>query len=398
MKQLGPHPGEGSRVAVATVVSVVVHLLAIVVLAPLFIGPPPVFEPPDPPEPEKPFEVSVVSSKDVQLAPRPEPEPEPEPEIEPTPKEQPKPEPKPIEKLDRRIVRQVTNQERPEEAKFLSSQDNRTQEETRATETTTEEVVPSNTERDKERAMLAKAQMPDVKPVPTRKKMKRKLADPSELIRRSTEATQDPQEEGFEPSERRRKLFEVSEENYEEIVGHEHDDAAHEAMQEKRLLAGWEEDERIMRGALENFITDVKPGNHTSVNAYGRAWADYLGRIHRRIHARWAADYLATLDLREPAGSPLNDPTLNTKLEIVIRASDGKIQRINIVKTSGELRFDAEAISISTASGPHPRVPEELVSPDGNVYVHWNFWRNQRQCGVFGASVFIVEKDELSRD
>jgi hypothetical protein len=30
------------------------------------------------------------------------------------------------------------------------------------------------------------------------------------------------------------------------------------------------------------------------------------------------------------------------------------------------------------------------------VYLHWNFWRDQRQCGVFGASIFLVEKDGLS--
>lgn len=396
------HKGGRRRWIVVGALSLVLHLVLVAFLLPHLV--------PDEPEPiesepDRPFEVSVVSEDDLDDAanepptlpevPKPEP-PKPKPEQE-KPEEKPEEEEKPqpeIEKIDRKVVEQVTNQERPDDANYISQEDNQTDEETRARDTTTEDVIPSREQRDNERAKLAKAEVKEIEKRPKSKQSQRKFADPSEIVKEPTETTTETAEDGVEPVEKRRKLFEVSHDEYAEVVGHEHDEAAHEAMQDKRLLAGWEEDERVMRGALENFITEVKPGNHTSVNSHGRAWADYLGRIHRKIHVRWASGYLATLDTREDPGSPLNDPQLNAKLEFVIRASDGEVDRINIVRSSGELRFDAEAVMISKSVGPHPSPPRELVSPDGNVYVHWNFWRDQRQCGVFGASVYLVQKDE----
>lgn len=158
----------------------------------------------------------------------------------------------------------------------------------------------------------------------------------------------------------------------------------------KVLFKNYEKTKQGVRASLESFGHDVRPGNHTGVNPKSGAFGSYIGVIHRKIHARWANGYLMDLDLREPPGSAMNDPTLNAKLEFVILAETGELEAVNIVNSSGQVRFDAQAIAIAHSTGPHPNPPAELVSPNGKVYVHWNFWRDQRQCGVFGASIFIV--------
>ncbi len=158
----------------------------------------------------------------------------------------------------------------------------------------------------------------------------------------------------------------------------------------KRLFRNYERTSQGIKDSLTSFGHDVKPGNHTGVDPQSNAYGSYVGMIHHKIHARWANGYLMDLDVHEPSGSPMNDPTLNTLLEFVIRADDGELESVNIVRSSGQLRFDAQALSIAHSIGPHPNAPPELVSPNGRVYVHWNFWRDQRQCGVFGANVFIV--------
>ena len=94
-----------------------------------------------------------------------------------------------------------------------------------------------------------------------------------------------------------------------------------------------------------------------------------------------------------PLSDPLSDPTLNVELEIVIRAQDGAVLDVNIVRSSGELRFDAEAISIHHAIGPHPNPPSQIVSPNGKIYLHWNHWRDGRQCGVYGVSIYRLNGD-----
>lgn len=171
---------------------------------------------------------------------------------------------------------------------------------------------------------------------------------------------------------------------------------ARERSKGKRLFENYEATSEGVRASLRSFGHDVRPGNHTGVNRKSNAFGSYVGMIHHKIHERWAHGYLMDLDIHEPGGSPMNDPTLNTQLEFVIRAEDGKVESVNIVRSSGQVRFDAQAAAIAHSIGPHPNPPPELVSPNGRVYVHWNFWRDQRQCGTFGASVYIVSEQGSS--
>lgn len=161
----------------------------------------------------------------------------------------------------------------------------------------------------------------------------------------------------------------------------------------KRLFPGYEALSKNVRSSLINHGHEVRVGNHQGVDSKSGGYASYVGLIHHKIHERWANNYLIDLDLHEPGGSPMNNPQLNTKLEFVISAQDGTVESVNIVRSSGQLRFDAQAIAIAHQIGPHPNPPPALVSPNGKVYMHWNFWRDQRQCGPFGASVFIVNSE-----
>jgi TonB family protein len=164
----------------------------------------------------------------------------------------------------------------------------------------------------------------------------------------------------------------------------------------RRLFAGWRDrNERFSQSLLGSAVT-VRPGNHAVVQP-SPGYREYIHHIHHKIHRHWANGFLIELDLRRSTTDPLSNPSLNTELEFIIDAADGEVESVNIVRSSGQALFDAEAISVAHLVGPHPSPPPELVSPNGRIYIHWNFWRNQRQCGVFGVSVFRLNADLLSQ-
>ena len=103
------------------------------------------------------------------------------------------------------------------------------------------------------------------------------------------------------------------------------------------------------------------------------------------------------IDTQYPRSHPLQNPNLSTTLEFVIDARSGEFEAVTIVKGSGEMLFDAEAISVAWAIGPRPNPPPQIVSPNGKIYVHWTFWRDGRQCGVFGASIYLMLTDSEGR-
>jgi TonB family protein len=143
---------------------------------------------------------------------------------------------------------------------------------------------------------------------------------------------------------------------------------------------------REFRAAIENFVSDVKPGNQTALNAAASPFAEYISAVHRRIHPQFAWRFLASLPT---ISGPFSDMTLHTTLEIVFNR-DGTVHRIGFVRSSGFLAFDFGAFEAVLRAQPYPEPPPEILSGDGRVYVHWGFYRNHRQCGTFNVSPFIL--------
>lgn len=384
-----------ARIGVAVAISLLIHLLVVIVVP---LPDPEVAEIEDS---DEEFQVEILDEDPTQVPlerpsiPVPDPQRDEIAEVVPLPEEEPEPvepEPMPDDRDDRKAVEQETNEARPQEANFVSEQDNRVDDETRAEETELEGDESAREDQE------------------DREQQRREEVEKREATRRGAEQTreaevspEDTQPEELTEGEIPRKidpakLFATPVKDYEKVLGNaSREQKAREASKAQdgrdRLLPDFEARDESFRASLENFIPEVKPGNHTGVNAHRNVYATYIARIHRKIHVRWADRYLGYLDTRKPLGDPLNNPRLRTVLEFVIEASTGQVEKVNIVTTSGEMQFDSEAISIAHAVGPHPAPPEQIVSPDGRVYIHWAFNRDQRQCGTFGASVFLVDRD-----
>lgn len=369
------------------------------------------------------------------------------------PEEKPKPQPQPD---DRKVVTQVTNDKMPTKAKYVSASANTTKDETRARKTTLNEVIPDKSQNTPKEDAGSPDPDPqrnktneDIKE-PTKKPTKIARAVTNSTPKPKTPQT--PQETTTQntqrpPEQTEKKLTETEDgpmvykdyrKNKENVPidknakdspivkkakqteknkagqpdprkifampsmsdvsrAYAKKDDALVAKQRKnkrqRIFSNIKRRQKLLKGSLENMIPEIKPGNHTSVNAAPAVYAGYMASIHRRIHKRWANDFLIGIDLHYPRSSPLQNPKLHTTLEFVINAKTGKFEAINIVKSSTELMFDAEAIDTSWAIGPRPNPPPQIVSPNGKIYIHWNFWRDGRQCGLFGAKVFLMTSD-----
>ncbi len=145
------------------------------------------------------------------------------------------------------------------------------------------------------------------------------------------------------------------------------------------------------RSAIENYVASVKPGNQTALNTARVPFANYLNRIHNRIHPIFAEGFLDSLDSL-PDSHPLNRQEITTNLEIVLDKEEGRIQRMGVTKTSGVTAFDVAALESVQRAQPFGPPPREIVSPDGNVYFHWEFHRNRDEaCSTYFARPFILK-------
>jgi len=143
------------------------------------------------------------------------------------------------------------------------------------------------------------------------------------------------------------------------------------------------------RSAIENYVTSVKPGNQTALNTAAVPFASYLNAMHNRIHPIFADSFLASLDNLPPTHA-LNDQHLITRLEIVL-TRDGHIVKMGVAKTSGVTAFDIAALDSVQRASPFGPAPSAIISTDGQVYLHWEFHRDEvYACSTMNARPYML--------
>jgi TonB family protein len=144
------------------------------------------------------------------------------------------------------------------------------------------------------------------------------------------------------------------------------------------------------RAAVENYVPTVQPGNITALNAARVPFATYLVAVHNRIHPLFADQLLGSLG-NLPPGHPLNGD-LSVHLEIVTAKDTGKIVRMGVTKASGATAFDVAALDAVSRAAPFGKAPDVIASPDGNVYLHWEFHRDPIDaCTTRNARPYILK-------
>ncbi|HTV20327.1 MAG TPA: TonB C-terminal domain-containing protein [Polyangiaceae bacterium] len=150
------------------------------------------------------------------------------------------------------------------------------------------------------------------------------------------------------------------------------------------------------RPAIENYVATVKLGNQTALNTAAAPFATYLNRIHNRLHPIFAVNYLGFLD-GLPGSAGLHDKDMKTNLEIVLSQSNGSIVKMGVTRTSGVTAFDISALESVQRASPFGAPPPSIVSPDGNVYLHWEFHRNPLfACSTYFARPYIIKVPQKS--
>ncbi|MFK7987028.1 MAG: TonB family protein [Sandaracinaceae bacterium] len=184
----------------------------------------------------------------------------------------------------------------------------------------------------------------------------------------------------------------VSWSQFSTIYGEEELEREREAFLERRRsrVRGMSSGERFrrFRAAIENYDVRVRPGNQTALNTRADPFAAYVASMHRRIHPRFALRFIPNLPATVDPVYRTN-PTMHTKLELAIDA-EGRVDHVSVMATSGDTMFDLGAFEAVMGAQPFSPTPENIRSPDGLVYVHWSFYRNQRQCGTFNAQMYIL--------
>lgn len=148
------------------------------------------------------------------------------------------------------------------------------------------------------------------------------------------------------------------------------------------LMAHW-------KPALEGYRPRVTLGNMRPLGRAVVPYAAYLNRIHTRLHPVFTR-YLEGIS---PAGAPQRSSChLKVNVEMLLEAASGRIVQLGVTRSSGVVAFDLRALEAVHRAAPFGAAAAEIVSPDGNVYIHWELHNLPMfACSTYFARPFILK-------
>ncbi|MFZ5477670.1 MAG: energy transducer TonB family protein [Myxococcota bacterium] len=118
-----------------------------------------------------------------------------------------------------------------------------------------------------------------------------------------------------------------------------------------------------LSGAPQNDLLNEKKGDVTALNTREFVGAAYINRIRRQVNFYWQQN----IDNLSP-GVRLSKPRYATIVDIVL-TSDGALEAVTVTDPSGAEPLDVCVVDAFKVAGPFPNPPEQLVKPDGRVYL-----------------------------
>lgn len=192
-----------------------------------------------------------------------------------------------------------------------------------------------------------------------------------------------------------RKGAEYAKENFDEILGErtaEYKSRVEQTRREESLLGDQEGDWQRTRQAMENYDIAVTPGSETHLNTRRDDHAPFINAYHAKIHDEWWKVVMLTDRKRGDREERITD-AMATTLEIRV-LSDGTVDKVGIIRTSGDTFMDAEAIRVNYAVKKGPAPSSKILCDDNSVYLHWQFSRGPARCSTQGASLHCPKPKE----
>jgi hypothetical protein len=150
-------------------------------------------------------------------------------------------------------------------------------------------------------------------------------------------------------------------------------------------LAGPPVDSEGWLTAVTNYQPRVPCGTQMSRAKSRIDFAVYVNNMHNRVHPIFADVFLASLD-KLPSSHRMNNPKLNTQIEIVLLPQEGTVHRMAVTRSSGVVEFDRAALESVWRGSPFGEAPAKITSTDGRVYFRWEFWREP----YYACSTYFV--------
>jgi hypothetical protein len=194
---------------------------------------------------------------------------------------------------------------------------------------------------------------------------------------------------GATPTKDKQLKFRLSKNDLDAMFGR--DVAAQKAIisqRESKKKGIWEEQRERYQSPLENMVPEVRPGNQTALRSRKHPFAQFIATMHRTIHDKWAYNFSSS-STRWAAATRSTSRTCGPASRSCCSATARSTRSARSATRATAVRQRGPRGRVQL--GALPDAAEGDPEPNGKVYIHWAFHRDERACGTFGAEPFILD-------
>lgn len=128
--------------------------------------------------------------------------------------------------------------------------------------------------------------------------------------------------------------------------------------------------ERALGGGSVDHLEDIEHGDESALSAKKWVYAAFFNRLKRQVAQNW--DPATVWRRRDPTGTVFGFKTRITEVRVSL-SRNGDLSKIMVSGPSGVVELDDEAVRAFRSAGPFPNPPEGLIEKDNQITFAFSF-------------------------
>lgn len=131
--------------------------------------------------------------------------------------------------------------------------------------------------------------------------------------------------------------------------------------------------QQFPQASNSNYLQKVEESDQTLLSTKEFLYYTYYNRIRKKINHSWRPKILAVLRTQLRRGRSLASYRGKVTKCIVILNEKGRLIGVQVIKKSGIIALDKNAIEAFKLAEPFPNPPNGIVQKSGKIFIRWNF-------------------------
>jgi protein TonB len=140
--------------------------------------------------------------------------------------------------------------------------------------------------------------------------------------------------------------------------------------------------------ATDDHLKNVALGMQTLLSTREFVYYSYYNRIKDKLRQYWEPKIKEKMERIMRQGRTVASTGDKITRMIIILDENGTLQKVQVISPSGVQDLDEAAVEAFRAAAPFPNPPQGIVEPDGTIKIRWDFILEANASGLFKTRLF----------